>query len=63
MPVKVTEPLIKLCLAELTQQVAANQRYKDYYDGRHASLADEINEDFICQKNLWNVIFVENSAN
>ena len=35
---QVTEPLIKLCLAELTRQAAAMQRYKDYYEGRHEIL-------------------------
>ena len=42
---KVTEPLIKLCLAELTKQAAAKQRYKDYYDGRHAILTDYAMQD------------------
>ena len=42
---KVTEPLIKLCLAELTKQAAAKQRYKDYCDGRHAILTDYAMQD------------------
>lgn len=35
---QVTEPLIKLCLAELTRQAAAMQQYKDYFEGRHEIL-------------------------
>ena len=42
---KVTEPIIKLCLAELTKQAAAKQRYKDFYDGRHAILTDYAIQD------------------
>ena len=42
---KVTEPLIKLCLAELTKQATAKQRYKDYYDGWHAILTDYAMQD------------------
>ena len=39
---QVTESLIKLCLVELTQQAAAMQRYKDYYEGRHEILTDYV---------------------
>lgn len=37
---KVTEELIKLCLAELETQIAYKQKYKDYYNGNHAILTN-----------------------
>ncbi len=42
---KANEPLIKLCLAELAKKAAAKQRYKDFYDGRHAILTDYAIQD------------------
>ena len=37
--------LIKQCLNELQKQSATKQRYKDYYDGRHAILTDYAMQD------------------
>ena len=49
---QVTEPLIKLCLAELTQQAAAMQRYKDYYEGRHEILTSYAMQDSRANRKL-----------